>query len=64
VGGGSGDVVLVNLAGRPLLTCVLPGQHSAWWRLHNCYSDYAVTNASQLMDLLRGADVSVAPPGA
>jgi hypothetical protein len=44
------------------LTCVSPGQHGAWWRLDNCYSDYAVTNARQLMDLLGGTDVSVASP--
>jgi uncharacterized protein YecE (DUF72 family) len=30
---------------------------------NNCYSDYAVTNARQFMDLLGGADVSVAAPG-
>jgi hypothetical protein len=30
--------------------------------LNNCYSDYAVTNARQLMDLLGDADVSVASP--
>jgi uncharacterized protein YecE (DUF72 family) len=31
--------------------------------MNNCYSDYAVTNAQQFMDLLGGADVAVAPPG-
>ena len=30
--------------------------------MNNCYSDYAVTNARQLMDLLGGTDVSVASP--
>jgi uncharacterized protein YecE (DUF72 family) len=30
--------------------------------MNNCYSDYAVTNARQLVDLLGGADVSVASP--
>jgi uncharacterized protein YecE (DUF72 family) len=30
--------------------------------MNNCYSDYAVTNARQLMDLLSSADVSVAAP--
>jgi hypothetical protein len=28
----------------------------------NCYSDYAVTNAQQFMDLLSSADVPVVPP--
>jgi uncharacterized protein YecE (DUF72 family) len=31
--------------------------------MNNCYSDYAVTNAQQFMDLLNSADVPVAPPG-
>jgi hypothetical protein len=43
-------------------TCVLPAQHCAQWRLDNCYSDYAVTNAQQFMDLLSSANVPVAPP--
>jgi hypothetical protein len=30
--------------------------------MNNCYSDYAVTNARQFMDLLSGADLPVAPP--
>jgi uncharacterized protein YecE (DUF72 family) len=30
--------------------------------MNNCYSDYAVTNAKQLMDLLNSADVPVVPP--
>jgi uncharacterized protein YecE (DUF72 family) len=30
--------------------------------MNNCYSDYAVTNAQQFMDLLSSADVSVAAP--
>jgi uncharacterized protein YecE (DUF72 family) len=30
--------------------------------MNNCYSDYAVTNARQLMDLLSSADVPVAAP--
>ncbi len=30
--------------------------------MNNCYSDYAVTNARQFMDLLNSADVPVAPP--
>jgi hypothetical protein len=39
-----------------------PAQRSARWRLDNCYSDYATTNAQQFMDLLGGADVPVVPP--
>jgi len=31
--------------------------------MNNCYSDYAVTNARQLMDLLSSADAPVVPPG-
>jgi uncharacterized protein YecE (DUF72 family) len=30
--------------------------------MNNCYSDYAVTNARQFMDLLSSADVPVVPP--
>jgi uncharacterized protein YecE (DUF72 family) len=30
--------------------------------MNNCYSDYATTNAQQLMDLLNSADVEVTPP--
>jgi uncharacterized protein YecE (DUF72 family) len=30
--------------------------------MNNCYSDYATTNAQQLMDLLNSADVPVVPP--
>jgi uncharacterized protein YecE (DUF72 family) len=30
--------------------------------MNNCYSDYAVTNAQQFMDVLNGADVPVVPP--
>jgi uncharacterized protein YecE (DUF72 family) len=30
--------------------------------MNNCYSDYATTNARQLMDLLNSADVPVVPP--
>jgi len=44
------------------VTCVSPAQHSAQSRLDNCYSDYAVTNAQQLMDLLNAADVEAVPP--
>jgi uncharacterized protein YecE (DUF72 family) len=32
--------------------------------MNNCYSDYAVTNARQLMDLLGSADLPVASAGA
>jgi uncharacterized protein YecE (DUF72 family) len=32
--------------------------------MNNCYSDYAVTNARQFMDLLSSADAPVVPPGA
>jgi hypothetical protein len=39
-----------------------PAQRSPQWRLDNCYSDYAVTNAQQLMDLLSSANVPVVPP--
>ena len=31
--------------------------------MNNCYSDYAVTNAQQFMDLLSSADAPVMPPG-
>jgi hypothetical protein len=54
--------VRINSAERSELTCVSPGQHGALWRLDNCYSDYAVTNARQLADLLRGAHGSVVSP--
>jgi uncharacterized protein YecE (DUF72 family) len=30
--------------------------------MNNCYSDYAVTNAQQFMDVLNSADVPVVPP--
>jgi hypothetical protein len=46
------------------LTCVFPAQRSVSWRLDNCYSDYAVTNAKQFTDLLSSADVPVATPDA
>jgi hypothetical protein len=45
------------------MICVFPAQRSARWLLDNCYSDYAVTNAQQFMDLLSSANVPVAPPG-
>jgi hypothetical protein len=32
--------------------------------LNNCFRDQAVSNARQLADLLRGADVPAVPPGA
>jgi hypothetical protein len=38
------------------------GQRSARSSLDNCYSDYATTNAQQLMDLLSSANVTVVPP--
>jgi hypothetical protein len=44
------------------VTCVFPAQHSARSRVDNCYSDYATTNAQQLMDLLNAADVNVVTP--
>jgi hypothetical protein len=43
--------------------CVSLVQHSAQWRLDNCYRDQAVTNAAQLADLLSGTNVPVAEPG-
>jgi hypothetical protein len=46
------------------VTCVSRVQHSAWWRLDNCFRDQAVTNARQLADLLSGANVPVAAAGA
>jgi hypothetical protein len=55
--------VLINLAERCALSCVLPAQHSAQWRLDNCFRDQAVTNARQLADLLSGADAAVVSPG-
>jgi hypothetical protein len=51
------------MAGRSLLTCMFPVQRSAWWLLDNCFRDQAVTNAGQLADLLRGADVPAVSPG-
>ena len=45
------------------LTCVFPTQHSAWWRLDNCFRDQAVTNAHQLADLLTSANLPVSEPG-
>jgi hypothetical protein len=45
------------------MTCVFPTQHSAWWRLDNCYRDQAVTNAHQLADLLTSANLPVSEPG-
>jgi hypothetical protein len=44
------------------MSCVFPVQHSAQWRLDNCYRDQAVTNAARLADLLRAADLPVARP--
>jgi hypothetical protein len=44
------------------VACVFPVQHTAQWRLDNCYRDQAVTNAAQLADLLRGADAAVVSP--
>jgi hypothetical protein len=46
--------VRITIAERSPVTCVFPVQHSAWWRLDNCYRDQAVTNARQIMDLLSG----------
>jgi hypothetical protein len=54
--------VRIIFAGCSALTCVFPGQRCAFWQLDNCYSDYATTNAQQLMDLLNAADVEVVPP--
>jgi hypothetical protein len=54
--------VQINIAGRSLMSCVFPVQHSAQWRLDNCYRDQAVTNAARLADLLRAADLPVARP--
>jgi hypothetical protein len=56
--------VRITIAGRSCRTCVFPTQHSAWWRLDNCYRDQAVTNAAQLADLLNREAVPVVPPGA
>ena len=44
------------------MSCVFPAQHTAWWRLDNCFRDRAVTNAKQLADLLNGADAAVVSP--
>jgi hypothetical protein len=46
-----------------LATCVFPVQHSAQSSVDNCHRDQAVTNAAQLADLLRGADVPAVSPG-
>jgi hypothetical protein len=46
-----------------MLTCVFAVQHSARSSVDNCYRDQAVTNAAQLADLLRGADVPALRPG-
>ena len=39
-----------------------PAQHSTHWDLDNGHRDQAVTNASQLADLLSGVDVPVVAP--
>ena len=54
--------VRINIAGRSRVTCIFPARRSAQWRLDNCHSDDAVTNARQLADLLSGADISVVSP--
>jgi hypothetical protein len=55
--------VRINIAGRLRVTCLFPVERSAWQRLDNCHADKAVTNAKQLADLLRSANVPVMPPG-
>ena len=54
--------VRITIARQSLATCVFPVQHSADWRLDNCYRDQAVTNAAQLADLLTSTDASVVAP--
>jgi hypothetical protein len=54
--------VRITFAERSPLSCVFPGQRSASSRLDNCFSDHAVRNARQLMDLLNSANVDVVPP--
>jgi hypothetical protein len=44
-------------------SCEVAGQHGVQSSVDNCYRDQAVTNAAQLADLLRGAEVPVAAPG-
>jgi hypothetical protein len=56
--------VQITIAGRSPVACVFPVQHTAQWRLDNCFRDQAVTNAAQLAGLVSSADVPVMPPGA
>jgi hypothetical protein len=56
-----GDVPITS-ATRSGSTWEDAGQRSVQSSVDNCYSDYAVTNAQQLMDLLNAAEVPVVPP--
>ncbi|HEV2920438.1 MAG TPA: hypothetical protein VG673_14510, partial [Actinomycetota bacterium] len=54
----------ITFAGRSLMTCVSPVQHSARSGVDNCHADKAVTNAKQLADLLSRSDrVGIVKPG-
>ena len=56
--------VQITIAGRSPVARVSPVQHTAQWRLDNCFGDQAVTNARQLADLLSRSDlIGVVKPG-
>jgi hypothetical protein len=57
----SSDVPITS-ARRSRSTWEDAGQRSVQSSLDNCYRDQAVTNAAQLADLLRAADLPVARP--
>lgn len=57
-----GDVPITSLR-RSGSTWENAGQRSAQSSVDNCFSDNAVRNAGQLLDLLNSADVSVARAG-
>jgi hypothetical protein len=57
-----GDVPITSLR-RSGSTWENAGQRSVQSSVDNCFRDQAVTNASQLADLLSSADVPVAAPG-
>jgi hypothetical protein len=49
-------------SGCPRSSNLAEGARDVHVLMNECYSDYAVTDARQFMDLLSGADVAVAPP--
>jgi hypothetical protein len=44
---------------RSAATGVFPGQHSVSLRLDNCYRDYGVRNAQQMIGLLTSENTSM-----